>query len=256
MPLDCRRCARREISFKGRIGTRGASLEGKIPDEVNWKAHNYNHLLEQPTIFYAIVIALILMGFDAPINVYLAWAYVGFRVAHSLLQATINIVVYRLLLFAGGEFVPARAHVALGDLPHPSRLKQAASSTWVDQRNWPTGSPTRAYSRHRRASGRPRKGRRIAADVGNPAAPWPARFATCSAAPARGGSRIDCIEALELRGIERTPIKIAVFDRMAERRRLSASAASREASAGIGRADRERERAEACEQVGVSSLRR
>jgi hypothetical protein len=91
------------ITFKGRIGTRGASLEGKIPDEVNWKAHNYNHLLEQPTIFYAIVIALILMGFDAPINVYLAWAYFGFRVAHSLVQATINIVSYRLLLFAGGS---------------------------------------------------------------------------------------------------------------------------------------------------------
>ena len=87
------------ISFKGRVGTRGGSLEGKIPDEVNWKAHNYNHLLEQPTIFYAITIALILMHFDAAINVYLAWAYVAFRVAHSLVQATINVVFYRFLLF-------------------------------------------------------------------------------------------------------------------------------------------------------------
>lgn len=91
------------ISFKGRVGTRGGSLEGKVPDQVNWKAHNYNHLLEQPTIFYAIVIALVLMGFDAPINVYLAWAYVAFRVAHSLLQTTINIVIYRFWLFIGGS---------------------------------------------------------------------------------------------------------------------------------------------------------
>lgn len=103
------------ISFKGRIGTRGGSLEGKIPDRDNWKAHNYNHLLEQPTLFYAIVIALILMGFDARINVYLAWAYVAFRVAHSLVQATINIVIYRFWLFIGGSLclVGLTVHAAL-----------------------------------------------------------------------------------------------------------------------------------------------
>ena len=87
------------ISLKGRRGTRGGALEGVIPDEANWKAHNYNHLMEQPTIFYAIVIALILMGFDHPINVYLAWAYVGLRIVHSLIQATVNIVAYRFLFF-------------------------------------------------------------------------------------------------------------------------------------------------------------
>jgi hypothetical protein len=87
------------ISLKGRRGTRGGALEGVIPDEANWKAHNYAHLMEQPTIFYAIVIALILMGFDHPINVYLAWAYVGLRVVHSLIQATVNIVAYRFLVF-------------------------------------------------------------------------------------------------------------------------------------------------------------
>ena len=87
------------ISLKGRRGTRGGALEGLIPDEANWKAHNYAHLMEQPTIFYAIVIALILMGFDHPINVYLAWAYVLLRVVHSLIQATVNIVAYRFLVF-------------------------------------------------------------------------------------------------------------------------------------------------------------
>src|SRR4051795_13116777 len=85
------------ISAKGMRGTRG--LDGIIPDEANWKAHNYAHLMEQPTIFYAIVFALILMNFDAPINVYIAWAYVGLRVVHSLVQATVNIVGLRFLLF-------------------------------------------------------------------------------------------------------------------------------------------------------------
>jgi hypothetical protein len=85
------------ISAKGMRGTRG--LDGLIPAEANWPAHNYAHLMEQPTIFYAIVFALILMGFDAPINVYLAWAYVGLRVIHSLIQATANIVLYRFIVF-------------------------------------------------------------------------------------------------------------------------------------------------------------
>jgi len=98
-----REMRRAGISFKGRVGTRGGALEGVIPDQANWKAHNYNHLLEQPTIFYAITIALILMGFDAPINVYLAWAYVGFRVLHSLVQVTVNVVLYRFLLFIAGS---------------------------------------------------------------------------------------------------------------------------------------------------------
>ena len=87
------------ISLKGRRGTRGGALDGVLPDEANWKAHNYAHLMEQPTIFYAIIIALILMGFDDPINVYLAWAYVGLRVVHSLIQATVNVVAYRFLAF-------------------------------------------------------------------------------------------------------------------------------------------------------------
>ena len=86
------------ISLKGRVGTRGGALEGVIPDQANWKAHNYNHLMEQPTIFYAIVLALALMHFDAPINVYLAWGYVVLRIVHSLIQATVNVVTWRFLV--------------------------------------------------------------------------------------------------------------------------------------------------------------
>jgi hypothetical protein len=90
------------ISLKGRRGSRGNALEGVIPDEANWKAHNYVHLMEQPTIFYAIVVALILMGFDHPINLYLAWGYVGLRIVHSLIQATVNIVTLRFIIFTLG----------------------------------------------------------------------------------------------------------------------------------------------------------
>ena len=80
-------------------GSRGVDLEGKAPDETQWKAHNYTHLLEQPTIFYAIAITLALMGMDQPINQYLAWGYVGLRIVHSLIQCTVNTVKYRFTIF-------------------------------------------------------------------------------------------------------------------------------------------------------------
>src|SRR4051794_22542659 len=87
------------ISLQGRRGTRGSALEGAIPDEANWKAHNYTHLMEQPTIFYAIALTLALMGFGGGINYWLSWGYVGLRVVHSLVQATVNIVSLRFALF-------------------------------------------------------------------------------------------------------------------------------------------------------------
>ena len=80
-------------------GSRGVNLEGKAPDSAQWKSHNYSHLLEQPTLFYAIAITLALMGMDQPINVYLAWGYVAFRIVHSLIQCTVNVVRYRFLMF-------------------------------------------------------------------------------------------------------------------------------------------------------------
>ncbi len=90
---------RKGISLKGRVGSRSGSLEGVIEDEVNWKSHNHTHLHEHPTLFYAVALALALMDFGGGINLWLAWAYVGLRIAHSLVQATVNIVLYRFLLW-------------------------------------------------------------------------------------------------------------------------------------------------------------
>ena len=98
------------------VGGRGQNLEDVLPDEVNWKSHNYSHLVEQPTIFYAIVIVLILMRQEQDINVWLAWGYVGFRIVHSIVQATINKVKYRFPLFAVSTLclVGLTVHAAAG----------------------------------------------------------------------------------------------------------------------------------------------
>ncbi len=79
-------------------GGRGQDLEGVIPDKVNWKAHNYAHLMEQPTIFYATAVILAVMGAGA-LDVLLAWIYVALRIVHSVYQATVNVVKVRFLFF-------------------------------------------------------------------------------------------------------------------------------------------------------------
>lgn len=84
-------------------GGRGQNLEGVLPANVNWKAHNYVHLMEQPTLFYAVVLILTVAGIVSPVTVSLAWGYVGLRIAHSIWQATVNVVKIRFLLFAASS---------------------------------------------------------------------------------------------------------------------------------------------------------
>lgn len=78
---------------------RTSELAKKLPAKIQWKADNYNHLLEQPTIFYATAFLLALVGGGDGINLSLAWFYVGGRIIHSIVQATINKVMLRFTLF-------------------------------------------------------------------------------------------------------------------------------------------------------------
>jgi hypothetical protein len=75
------------------------AFNAQIPPRTRWKADNYNHLLEQPTLFYAVTLALAMLGAADRVNIVLAWTYVGLRVLHSLIQALINIIMLRWLIF-------------------------------------------------------------------------------------------------------------------------------------------------------------
>lgn len=70
-----------------------------LPPQVRWKADNYNHLMEQPTLFYAIAIVLALLGRGHGLDLTLAWIYVGMRVVHSVFQATVNKIEVRFAIF-------------------------------------------------------------------------------------------------------------------------------------------------------------
>lgn len=88
------------IDMSKAVGGRGQDLETVLDARVNWKAHNYAHLVEQPTIFYATVAILAIAGAATTLNVILAWGYVVLRVIHSIVQVTVNRISLRFPLFA------------------------------------------------------------------------------------------------------------------------------------------------------------
>ncbi|MEP6864012.1 MAG: MAPEG family protein [Deltaproteobacteria bacterium] len=77
----------------------------RLPAQVRWKADNYNHLMEQPTVFYAVAIVLVLVGHGGGWALRLAWAYVAIRIVHSLVQTTWNKIEVRFALFALSSLV-------------------------------------------------------------------------------------------------------------------------------------------------------
>ena len=82
-----------------------ADFHNQLPARARWKADNYNNLMEQPTLFYAVVLTLALLGEANALNLALAWLYVGLRVVHSLVQTIVNIVLLRLAVFLTASIV-------------------------------------------------------------------------------------------------------------------------------------------------------
>lgn len=88
-----------DIDAASKVGGTGKDLDGVLPDKIQWVAHNYNHLHEAPTVFYAVAIILAILGQGDGINAMIGWIYVGVRIIHSLVQVTANRVMVRFALF-------------------------------------------------------------------------------------------------------------------------------------------------------------
>ena len=81
-------------------GFRGPDADSATPDTVKWTRHNYEHLMEQPTLFYAMVIILAVVGDTSAESCYAAWIYTGARILHSVWQMQVNTIPVRFTLFA------------------------------------------------------------------------------------------------------------------------------------------------------------
>jgi len=88
-----------KIDTMNLVGGSAAELKAAIPAQAQWPADNYNHLMEQPTLFYAIALTLALLGAGGGLNLAIAWAYVALRIVHSVVQATVNRVIVRFGIF-------------------------------------------------------------------------------------------------------------------------------------------------------------
>lgn len=80
------------------MAPRGEQM-AQLPAQVRWKADNYNHLMEQPTLFYAVALSLAVLGDVSTLSLSLAWGYVVLRVVHSFVQATFNHILTRFAVF-------------------------------------------------------------------------------------------------------------------------------------------------------------
>jgi len=103
------------LDLRTLVGTKAADADRGLPPQVQWKAHNYNHLMEQPTLFYAICAVIALTGTGDGVNAAIAWVYVVLRMIHSLVQATSNKVGVRFMLFIASSIALAALtlHAAL-----------------------------------------------------------------------------------------------------------------------------------------------
>ena len=104
-----------KIDSKNLVGGTGQTLDAVLPAKTQWIAHNYNHLHEAPTVFYAVALVLAIIGQGDGFNACIAWAYVGLRIVHSLVQVISNRVIVRFGLFVLSSIalIMLIAHAAL-----------------------------------------------------------------------------------------------------------------------------------------------
>lgn len=109
--------AMRAVNRDAQEFIRDRSLIQQLPDRALWAADNYNHLHEQPTVFYALALVAFLTDQTGSANLALAWCYVALRIVHSLVQITNNRVMARFTVFALSSVVlmalAARAFLGL-----------------------------------------------------------------------------------------------------------------------------------------------
>jgi hypothetical protein len=103
----------------------------QLPPHVRWKSDNYNNLMEQPTLFYAVALTLAFVGAGDDLNNILAWLYVVIRIAHSLVQAMLNVIEIRFGIFMAGSLVLLVLTLRAAAVIFQNRLTGPVSAGWI-----------------------------------------------------------------------------------------------------------------------------
>ncbi len=91
--------AMKRLRIHPQKGQDTSKLKDLLPNEVTRISNNYNHLFEQPTVFYAVALVIALLGHVDQVHIICAWVYTGLRIVHSLIQATVDKVYARFIVF-------------------------------------------------------------------------------------------------------------------------------------------------------------
>jgi hypothetical protein len=87
-----------------------------LSDEVNYSANNLKNLFEVPILFYGLCLYLFVTGNVDTAYVVAAWLFFLFRVLHSVVHCTRNVVMLRFYLYAAASmllwFMLGRALIA------------------------------------------------------------------------------------------------------------------------------------------------
>ena len=78
------------------------SIVEHLSDDVNYSANNLKNLFELPVLFYGLCLYLFVSGNVDFVYVVAAWLFFLFRTLHSVVHCTVNIVILRFYLYAGG----------------------------------------------------------------------------------------------------------------------------------------------------------
>jgi hypothetical protein len=81
------------------INTRD-KVAGAVPEEISYASDNLKNLFELPTLFYAMCLYLyVTASVDTPYLI-AAWWFFGFRIVHSYIHCTSNVVRHRFGAYA------------------------------------------------------------------------------------------------------------------------------------------------------------
>jgi hypothetical protein len=77
-----------------------AALASLTPPAVANPSDNLKNLFEVPVLFYALVLYLFVTNQVDASHLYAAWCFVAFRVLHSAVHCTFNLVLLRFWIYA------------------------------------------------------------------------------------------------------------------------------------------------------------
>lgn len=75
----------------------------KVPAAARLANRNYMNLFELPVLFYVGCLVAVVADAETPALVAIGWAYVAFRIVHSVIHVTYNHVMHRFYAFAASN---------------------------------------------------------------------------------------------------------------------------------------------------------